>query len=412
MKLAIVCQRSSTGGWRYIYFLIKHIRNLRPQWNLTLLVSEINGIEEIDNLKKLNIAILPLQTQQIVSKSFKKKQKFKVKILNKLYNSLRKRLYFFKKKRDIVIPISHSFENYDAIFYAWPYGINAPQTSVPVFFIPHDFIVSHGFGLDGCGYYYQEYWSHIYSQLKTFIDTKATPIVSSEYIRDEFNRIFPNAEKKPNVVYLSTFNEYEILSQNDIKKVLDKYGIKNKYILFANNNMPHKNLSQVIGAMYYVLQKYPDIKLIISGFQNQGILGKINTPYYMDHTTNNDDWDIKGIGLLQNNEFSAVLQGAEMVINASLCEAGGGSASDAWKMGIPMVMSDIPSFKNQINFLGTKAELFEPREAKSIAQAILKLLNNPEIAENNSRISKEAMEKYSWNTVAEQYISIFEQEIK
>lgn len=412
MKLAIVCQNTSIGGWRYIYFLIKYIKKLRPQWDLTLLISEINGIEEVDNLKKLNISIQPLQTQQIVFEPFKKKQKFKIKLLNKLYNSIRKRLYRLKKKKDIIISIPRSFENYDAVFYAWPYSIDAPKTSVPVFFIPHDFILSHGFGLDGCGFYYQAFWNNTYSQLKTFIDIKAIPIVSSEYIRNEFNRIFPDAAKKPNVVYLSSFNEYEVLSQNEIKKVLNKYDIKNKYILFANNNMPHKNLPQVIGAMYYILQKHPNIKLIISGHQNQGILGKINTPYYMDHTTDANNWDVKGLGLLSNKDFSALLQGAAMVINSSLCEAGAGSALDAWNIGTPMVMSDIPAFKNQIEFLGTKAELFEPREAKSIAQAVLKLLDAPELAKENARISKEAMKNYSWDKVAEQYISIFEKEVQ
>ena len=160
--------------------------------------------------------------------------------------------------------------------------------------------------------------------------------------------------------------------------------------------------------MYYVKQKYPDIKLVISGYRNQNILGKIKCPYYMDHTDNENDWDIKGIGLLPDNDFSAVLQGARMCINASLCEAGAGSALDAWEMGIPMVMSDIPSFKNQIDFLGTKAEMFDPRNSHDIARAILKLLDNPDIAKEKAEISQKAMERYSWEIVAQQYIDIFE----
>ena len=410
MKLAIVNQHSSTGGWRYVYFLIKHIKKLRPQWEITLFISNIDGVEEIEELKKEHIYI---KKAQIRTKDFKTKQKFKNNFLNKLYNNIRKQLYLLKKrKKEKAVSAFNTFNDYDVVFYAWPYGIEAPETSSSVFFIPHDFIVSHGFGLDGCGFYPQTYWNDVYSQLKTFIDIKASPIVSSEYIRDEFNRIFPNAPKKPNIIYLSSFNEYKILSQDDIKKTLDKYGIKNKYILFANNFMPHNNLSQVLGAMYYVLQQYPYIKLIVSGYQNQEILGKINSPYYMDHTTDANNWDVKGLGLLPNDDFSAILQGAEIVINASLCEASAGSGLDAWSLGIPMVMSNIPAFKNQNNFLGVKAELFDPRNSTDIAHTILKILDNSDIAKENACISKEAMKKYSWDKVAEQYISIFEKGIK
>ena len=92
-----------------------------------------------------------------------------------------------------------------------------------------------------------------------------------------------------------------------------------------------------------------------------------------------------------------------------MCEAGSGNSLDAWNVKIPVAMSDIPAFKQQLEFLGTKAEIFDPRNSHDIAKAILKILDNPELSKKNAEASKKAMEKYNWKDVAQQYINIFEE---
>lgn len=410
MKLAIVNQTASVGGWRYLYMLVKNIVKIRPDYDVTIFVTNTDGVEEVQKLQNIGVKIKRINNIEQVLRPFHPKTKFHIGWLDKLNNKLRYKKWQ-RKKRMITVNRNNldTLNDYDAVFYSWPYGVIAPDINKPLFFIPHDFIVSHCFGLDGAGFYPKDYWLNtILPQLKTFVDRGAVPIVSTDFIRDEYNRVFPESDEKPNVVFLSKFNEYKPMTKAEINKVLQKHGITGDYILFANNNMPHKNLAQTIAAMYYVKQKHPNVKLVISGYQNQNILCKITTPYYADHTDDEKNWDIKGIGLLPDDEFSALMQGATMCINASLCEAGAGSGIDAWSIGTPMVMSDIPAFRNQLDFLGVRAELFEPREARDIARAINKLLDNPELAKQNAKISKQAMNKYSWDIVAQKYIDVFE----
>jgi glycosyltransferase involved in cell wall biosynthesis len=165
-----------------------------------------------------------------------------------------------------------------------------------------------------------------------------------------------------------------------------------------------------LGAYYCVKQRYPNVKLIITGFGTENIRGISNSPYYIDWLQENGDtqYDVESLGLLEDDDFYTLMQGAKMVINASLCEAGNGSGLDAWKIGTPVVMSNIPAFQNQLDFLGVKAELFDPRNATDIARAILHLLDNPDIAQQNVEISKQAMARYTWEDVANQYLTIFE----
>ena len=414
MKLAIVNQIASTGGWRYIVRLVLALKQLCPNMEISIFFNETVGAEDVcDKLKYHGITMIKIPNQ-LETKKFVEKDKFKNKTINKISNKIRKLLYNWKSisRRTNNRPFENLLEKQDIVFYAWPYRIKAPKISKPIFFIPHDFIYTHSWGMEGIGFYNKIYWKTTLEEHETFVQKGAVPIVSSDYIKDEFNKTFPNSKEKPHVVYLSALNDFPSLPPKQAKDFFEREHIKDEYVLFASNVGPHKNFVNVLGAWYYVKQKYPNLKLILSGYGNNDILGKVNTPYYMDHTDNFKDYDIKSTGLLSGEEFSTLMQNAKMVINASLCEAGNGSGLDAWEMGIPVVMSNIPAFQNQIDKLGVKAELFDPKNSHDIARAIIKLLDNPELAKENVRVSKKALQNYTWKNVAEQYLDIFEKRQK
>lgn len=415
MKLAIVNQHASTGGWRYLSLLCKNIKLLRPDYDITIYIDVINGSEHIiEQLKNDGLKFQNIARKVRIIKPFVKKQKFKNKFLNKWANSIRKRLYKLHKDRyiDSIQNFLSELNNFDAVFYAWPYDIDIfAQLNIPLFFIPHDFIFTHFFGFHSGHVYTREWWQRQYQQLKGFVDKGGQPIVSSPYIADEYNRVYPESVKKPQVVYLSSFNDYPILEQDQIKKVLDKFNIKDDYILYANNWALHKNMQEVIGAFYLVKQKYPHIKLIITGYGTDNIICQCNSPYYLDHVREDEKYDVKSLGLLNEDDFSAILQGAKMCINSSLCEAGSGSSLDAWNVKIPVVISDIPPFRQQVEFLGTKAEFFNPRNSTDMAEAILRILDNPQKAKHDVEMSYQSIKKYTWKTIAEQYVNIFEKNL-
>jgi len=408
MKLAIINQTSSTGGWRYIYLLIKNIIKYRPNYNITIFIDKFDNIEDIEKIKKLNVELKKIYTK--TSHQYKYKSKFKLKKINKLYNNIRKIIYKIKKSKTNITSILNSniLDTYDIVFFAWPYGIEAPNIKKPIFFIPHDFIFTHFFGLHTFNVYSHEFWTGHYTLMKTFIDKKAHAIVSSNYIADEFKKTFPDYEKKVEVIHLSSFNDYYHFSKHEINLVLKKYDIEHQYILYANNWTLHKNMQVIIGAYYYVKQLYPDIKIIITGHNTEGIRCKCNSPLYWDHVKEEEDYDIKSLGLIPEKDFLAIMQGSKMVVNSSLSEAGSGSALDAWKMGVPTVLSDIPPFREQTDFLGTKSEFFDPRNSKDAALAIIRILNNPEKVYIDALASSKAIKKYTWKDVANLYIQLFE----
>ncbi len=383
MKIAVIYPALSTGGFRYLYNLLIGMKQVSASTVINVfckIENNDNSILEIDKLKQNGISFTAVNDNQINGED------------NLFIRNL---------------------EDYDVIFYSWPYGIKCSNIDRPIFFIPHDFIYTHSFGLDGVGLYDKNMYNDNLYYHNSFIFNNAIPIVSSNYIKNEFNRVFPNSLYKPSVVYLSTLNDYTKKSNNDLKEFLKNKDINYDYVLFASNNMPHKNLGNLLGAWYYVKQKYPNLKLIISGYGNNNIIGKINTPYYMDHTDpDSKDFDVKSFGLLSNEEFSMLMQGAKIVVNSSLCEAGNGSGLDAWQLGVPVAMSNIEPFMDQMKYIGVKAEIFDPRNSSDIARAILYLLDNPKIAEKNVKDSLAAMNKYTWKDVGKQYLDIFKKYLK
>lgn len=407
MKIAIINQESSIGGWNYLCLLAKALKKISPNIEITIFTKKIYNDDLTNFINDLKSFDIRIERFEKLNTEFVKKNIAKNKLVNSIFNKIRL-LYFntiTKHKKSSIL------SEYNLLFYSWPFALTPIDINVPMFFIPHDFIVSHFFGSYLNNYVYKrETWLCLKTKMEQFFQ-KGTPIVSTPFIKDEIKRLFPKYADKTNVVYLSKLNDFNPPSINEIKMVLEKYDIKNEYILYANNAQLHKNMGQVISAYYYVKQKHPNIKLIITGFGTENIRCIVNSPYYADFIEDEGKYDIKSLGEIPYEDFSAILQGAKMVINASLCEAGSGSGLDAWSMGVPFVMSDIPAFKQQLDYLGTKAELFDPRNSSDIARAIIHLLDNPQIAKENAKISKEAMEKYTWEDVARQYLEIFEKGI-
>lgn len=400
MKLAIFHQGASTGGWAYLYLLAKALKEIDKDLELTLFcfcvpddykeyVKELEGLGvKIEKNKKVGVG------------HFKPK--------NKPIDFIRKFLFDLKYAPDN--KFLNMVKSHDVLFYTWPYNIVPLPIDMKTFFIPHDFIYTHNFGTLPSAQYTKSTSEIIRKEHEKFLE-KGKPIVSTNFIAQEFKNTFPNYKEKVDVVYLSTFSDTSKKSESEIRKTLEAYGIRGDYILSANNSCVHKNLGQIASAMYYVRQKYPGLKLILTGHGTEELVGTINSPYYIDFTRGeSEDPHCRGFGIINNEDFQCIMQGAKMVISTSLCEAGSGSALDAWNAGVPMVMSNIPSFVQQANFLGTKSEFCNPRNNEDVARAILKLLDDPKTASENAKTSMDAMAKYTWYDVARKYLEVFRDE--
>ncbi len=399
MKIAMICQVMSAGGWNFLYLLASNLKKCHSDWDITVFYKDDPTLKLMNYMTKLqNIGIkmevIPSGVQ--VSKSRG--------LIRKIFRGIKRLIYCMLGRYS---KFNTLLKSNDVLFYAWPYGIEPFDVNKPTFFIPHDFIYTHWFGFHCGNFYNNVFFESNYKIHKMFCE-RGQPIVSSPYIAQEFTNTFPNFKKEARVVYLSRFNEFQKIPKAELKEKLAQMGINFEYLLWPSNWMYHKNIASLLGAFYDVKQKYPNIKLILTGNNTGNVRVICRSPFYCDHLKNGEkDWDILGMGELAPDDFAVVLQGATAVINTSLCEAGAGSGLDAWSMGIPMVMSDIEPFRQQIKYLKTKAEFFDPRNSHDMADAILRVLDNPGQARKDAKESEKSIAKYTWTDVAEQYAKIF-----
>lgn len=407
MKIAFVSQTNSVGAWRYTFMLATGLKKISPSVEITVLyenfaLSSVSREKFLENDIKLKQLLIP---------GLVFRNKFRTKFFNQMYHFLRCTKQKSKAAlKGLSLKWNTEIKQYDALFYTWPFGIEAPNIDKPLFFIPHDFIFTHFFGHHCGNIYSYDLFKEIHTGLQTFVNN-GIAITSSAYIADELKRTFPEYNKKKYIVYAPQLNMHEKLDRIEVDQILNSLDINFHYILFATNDMHHKNMGQAISAFYYVKNKYPEIKMLIVGYNTQGIRVACNSPYYCDHVNENQEFDILSLGMLSDKQFLAVLQSATLVLNTSFCEAACGSGLDAWNFEIPLAISNIPPYMQQLDFLKTKAETFNPRNALEIADAILRILGNPQRAKANAKISKEQLCKYTIEDFAKAYYTIFQEGI-
>ncbi len=381
------------GGWRYILRLLEGLRLQRPGLEITCYLGAPVHItfaqdRPTETLSKLGVRVAAWPELPDAPPDGK-------------FRPLRQWRYR-KAQRDYQSWLQH-FDGYGVVFFAWPYWLECPSLHSRIFFIPHDFNYLHfmgSFNMAPADAVRQK-------QLHQAWLRQGTPLVSTQFIADELQRGFPDTQTKPQVIPLARLSDQARLHDDEAHQIVSELGINGDYLLSVNNTAYHKNIGQVLGAYYYVLEKHPNIKLVLVGHNTQGAGGAMRTPWYVDVESEALAQQVISLGMRSDRQVAALIQNARLVINASLYEAGNGSGLDAWALGAPVVMSDIPPFREHLVTLGVQAELFHPRCCFSIRDAICRVLDDPQRAASMVDVSRSAMQRYDWSQVANQYLQAF-----
>lgn len=407
MKIAIVDHMVNYGGGsRVLRNLLPAIKKLRPNWTLVFysnqaaikrdgLRDELSPYLELKGLKSAKLANL-----KIISgiKGGKTIVCFFQRKFKKLLASFP---YFFSGA--LHKEIESIAKNCDLIFCPWPYLIECPKldSSVPVVSIFHDF---------NFRYYFNGPTTHPvhFKLLKEEIPRwlgLSTPVVSTHFMQRELEKFYPEFGSKANVIHLSSLTGEMDMDLLEAKEIVKSLGITDSYLLYPTNTSTHKNIGNLLTAFHLIQKKYPALKLVLAGFGTEIVNGKANAfglELGMEHR------NVIGLGYVTNAQIDALIQCAEVVVSASLYEAGCGPGLDAWKKGVPVAMSNIAPFTEHLEVQGVKAQVFDPKSPPDIAEKIEYILRHPEQAKKDARDSQEKLAQYDWSCVAQKYINVFE----
>lgn len=210
-------------------------------------------------------------------------------------------------------------------------------------------------------------------------------ITVSNTVKNEIINQYNYPEDKIYVVY----NTMDMISDSSID--IAKYNIEKKqYILSVCTLHKHKNIQALIDAFEKISNKYPLLKLVLTGSAGNDSKLKFNNK------------NIIFTGYLKDAEIHALYSNALLYVFPSLYEGFGIPIIEAQYCGCPVLCSDIPVFKE---VAGNSAEFCKPDE-NDIAEKMQYLINAPARLEALIKLGYENIKRFSNDNITKQLKNI------
>lgn len=173
------------------------------------------------------------------------------------------------------------------------------------------------------------------------------------------------------------------------------------YILFLGSLNPRKNIVGAIrGFQAYKRQHGGEERLIIAGAEKA-----IFSNLALDE---NDLHHVIFEGYVAEQQKWALLKSARLLLFPSFLEGFGLPVAEALAVGTPVVISDIPVFRE---LFGEHAEYIDPHNMDDIAQGIFAVLTHSHTPRKNTGNAQSLVKQYCWTNTARQYLSLFDQTV-
>lgn len=399
MKIAVFDHVGNWGGGsRYVRALLLALKSQYPSTAIAFFGNQSSIIREnlVDEFSEAGIEVYYLTSTTSKKCSFLYKA---IRMVAKKIHIKHCLYHFLSPEFEIKNEIEILARGYNIAFFPWPYFIDCPSLKIPMVGVFHDFNYKYFFGAP---IFTEDQFRQINLQISNWL-LKATPIVSSRFIAAELEKFYPTAANKVEIVNLAPFN-ISNLSEPDAQKIIKELGVNTPFILYPTNLCHHKNIGILLRAMYLLRVRGVSISLVITGPNTECTSGRIS-----EHGVEKDtsDTNVFGLGYVTNLQMDALIHCATAVISTSLYEAGNGPGLEAWGRGVPVIMSDIPSFVEHIEVLGVQAALVDPYDANDVAEKIYNLICKYDQAISSAELSRNNLSKYTWKKVAIQYHEIF-----
>lgn len=203
--------------------------------------------------------------------------------------------------------------------------------------------------------------------LKLAIKNSKKVISISNNTKNDIVKYFGTKKSKIKTVYLSSKNNF-FKKYNNYRndKILEKYGIKNKYILYVGTIEPRKNVKRLIQAFAAIRNKKKEFKLVIVGKKGWHYDDVFRVVKKLKIET-----DVIFAGYVPDEDLPYFYYNSECFVYPSLYEGFGIPILEAMSCGIPVITSKNSSLPE----VAADASIYvDPYDIGSITAAINRIL--------------------------------------
>jgi glycosyltransferase involved in cell wall biosynthesis len=217
-----------------------------------------------------------------------------------------------------------------------------------------------------------------------------------------FSRMLGFSEKRitvvPNGVDLSCFN-----GEVDAFSMREELGIGDEpLVVTALRLIKRKSPELLISAFAKVLKVVPDAKLVIAGSGREE--DNLSRQIQSLNITNS----VFMVGRLAKEKVAQLMAAADVFVLPSKMESFGLTLLEASAAGVPVVCSNAGGIPEVFQD-GFDALLYPPGDDNAMAKAIMRLLQDRELAKTISANAVETASKFTWEMTAERTLQVYKE---
>ncbi len=276
-----------------------------------------------------------------------------------------------------------------------------PASALPLIHPRKSVVTVHDIAFEIFEGIYTGYMNYYQKFVARFAVRFAKKVVTvSENSKQDLIKIYLTDPQKITVTHLGIDTKFKPMSYEEVQPVLDKYNlVYQKYILFVGTLQPRKNIVRLVDAYQKIRKEnHAEEKLVIAGQRGwlwEPILKKIKMAamdgaQYLDY--------------VKSEDLPYLYAGAKVFTLPSTYEGFGFPPLEAIASGVPVVVSNVSSLPEVVGEAGV---LVDPNSVDSIAEGLLKVLQDPNLRQQMIARGLEQVKKFTWENTAKKTLEVF-----
>jgi len=242
-----------------------------------------------------------------------------------------------------------------------------------------------------------------YLTLRSAVKKAKKVITISENSKKDLLEITRIPEEKVSIIYQGVGEEFKpVEDKKRIESTLEKYKIKNPFLLYTGVWRSHKNIPNLVKAFHMIRSEYgiTKLKLVLTGKEDPFYPEVKDTIVALDELEN-----VIRPGLVSENELLDLYTAADVYVFPSFYEGFGLPPLEAMACETPVAASNascIPEVCGKDN-----AVFFDPANFKDMAQNINALLKSTSLQSRLVENGLKRIKKFTWEQTAQETYNLY-----
>jgi len=214
----------------------------------------------------------------------------------------------------------------------------------------------------------------------------------SRYSLASARRFYPQIERKCTVIGDGIHLDQLEMNRSEI--------VDYRYILSARRFTFTKGVDILVRAFQLVHEKFPNLRLVLTGDgpemqRCKDLAARCGIKDFIDF-----------FGFVERSMLMALYKGCELFVLPSRKEGFGIALLEAMAAGKPIVATRVGGVPEVVKE-GENAILVEPESPRALAEGIIHLLKNSNLADRFGKRGMEIVKNFTWDKIVRKYIAVY-----